>query len=258
MKRKLFVWIAVLCLLTVSLIPAGATPQRMVDDAGLLFQSEIMQLEQVLAEVSERYDMDIVVVTVDDLEGSSPMAFADDFYDYGGYGPDGILLLVSMEENEWCVSTAGYGIDVITKAGLEHLSKGFVPYLSEGDYVKAFTEFARLCDEFIAQAKTGDPFDTHNLPKEPFAFGSNLVIALVIGLVVALIATGVMKGKLKTVRKQAKADDYVMPGSMQLTNSRDLFLYTHLDRREKPKSSGGSSTHVSSSGTRHGGGGGKF
>ena len=67
-----------------------------------------------------------------------------------------------------------------------------------------------------------------------------------------------MKAKLKTVRQQAKADDYMTPGSLHLTYSRDLFLYTHLDRREKPKSDSGSSTHTSSSGTTHGGGGGKF
>ena len=48
--------------------------------------------------------------------------------------------------------------------------------------------------------------------------------------------------------------------SMQITQSRDLFLYKTLGRTEKPKSedrSGGSSTHSSSSGKTHGGGGGK-
>lgn len=78
---------------------------------------------------------------------------------------------------------------------------------------------------------------------------------------IALIVTGVMRGKLKSVRFQPKADDYLKEGSMQLTENRDLFLYSHLDRRAKPKdngSSGGSSTHVSSSGSTHGGGGGKF
>ena len=51
--------------------------------------------------------------------------------------------------------------------------------------------------------------------------------------------------------------------SMNLTNSRELFLYRDVHRTERPKESsssdsGGSSTHTSSSGTTHGGGGGSF
>lgn len=81
-----------------------------------------------------------------------------------------------------------------------------------------------------------------------------------IGLVVALIIIGRMKGKLKTVRRQAEAAEYVKTGSMKVTQSRDLFLYKHIDRHAKPKesTSGGSRTHTSSSGRTHGGGGGKF
>ena len=195
MKRKLFIWIAVLCLLATSILPVQAATSRLDDDAGLLSLSEEKEIAELLDEISQRHEMDIVVVvTADSLDGLSPMEYADDYYDYGGYGEDGILLLVSIADNDWYVSTAGYGITAITDAGLTYMSKRFVPYLSEGEYGKAFETFAQLCDEFITQAKTGDPYDTHNLPKDPFAAGVNLVIALVIGLVVALIATGIMKG----------------------------------------------------------------
>ncbi|WP_449077534.1 hypothetical protein [Ruminococcus sp.] len=49
-------------------------------------------------------------------------------------------------------------------------------------------------------------------------------------------------------------------GSLNVTESRDLFLYKTFTRTAKPKnnSSSGSSTHTSSSGSTHGGGGGKF
>ena len=69
-----------------------------------------------------------------------------------------------------------------------------------------------------------------------------------------------MKSKLKSVRFQAAAGSYVKANSLSVTESRDLYLYTHTDRRERPKNndSGGSSTHISSSGSSHGGGGGKF
>ncbi len=63
------------------------------------------------------------------------------------------------------------------------------------------------------------------------------------------------------MRMQYAANGYVKANSMDVTESRDLFLYTQVMRVEKPKetsSSDDSSTHTSSSGETHGGGGGKF
>ena len=258
MKRKLFALMLILCLLAGFTLTTYASPSHLVDGAGLLTGTDAANLESKLSQISNRHNVDLVIITVDSTDGKTPLDFADDYYEYNGYRADGILLLVSMEDSDWWVSTTGYGITAITDAGLAYISDRFVPCFSNGEFAEGFHTFADLCDEFITQAKTGDPYDSHNLPKDPFQFVTNLVIALIVGLLAAWIATGRMKGKLKTVHQQVKADDYIAPGSLQLTHSRDLFLYAHIDRREKPKSSSGSSTHTSSSGTTHGGGGGKF
>lgn len=258
MKRKLFALMLILCLAAGLGLTTYAASSHLVDGAGLLTDTEAASLEAKLCQISDRHDLDIVIVTAASTDGKSPMDFADDYYDYNGYRADGILLLVSMEDNDWWVSTTGHGITAITDAGLAYMADRFAPYFSDGDFAKGFDAFADLCDDFITQAKTGDPYDSHNLPKGPFRFVTNLLTALGVGLVAALIATGSMKAKLKTVRQQAKADHYIAPGSLQLTQSRDLFLYAHIDRREKPRSSSGPSTHSSSSGAAHGGGGGKF
>lgn len=257
--RKLTSIAIILCLLMALFLTAHATAPRLVDDAGLLTSTEAAQLEATLDEISTRQSLDIVIVTVNSTDGRSPEAFADDWFDYHDYGNDGILLLVSMEDRDWHISTTGYGITAVTDAGLEYMSEQFLPMLSDGEYADAFRTFAELCDEFTTQAKTGDPYDSHNLPKEPFDPLFTLIVSLVIGLVAALIITGPMKRELKSVRKQYRADAYVAPGSLRLTASRDLFLYSKVVRTERPKStSSGSSTHTSSSGRSHGGGGGKF
>jgi len=258
MKRKLLVLLTAFCVLIAGTLTAYAAPVRLIDEADLLSSEQESQIAEKLNGISRQYQLDVVILTVESLDGATAEAYADDYYDENGYGPDGILLLVSTEEGDWWVSTAGYGITAITDAGLEYMADRFVPQLSDGEYAQAFETFADLCDSFLAQAKTGDPYDSHNLPKEPFSVVANLLIALVIGLVAALIVTGSMKSKLNTVRKKSKADDYVVGGSMRLTASRDLFLYTKVEKRERPKESSGSSTHTSSSGNTHGGGGGKF
>ena len=86
----------------------------------------------------QRQQFDVAVVTADTLDGKTPMAYADDFYDYNGYGfgesKDGVLLLVSMEDRDWWITTTGYGITAITDAGREYMSERFLPAMSEDVY----------------------------------------------------------------------------------------------------------------------------
>lgn len=241
---------------------------RLVDMADLLSDSEEADLSYMLDEISERQQVDVVVVTVDSMEGESATVYSDDFYDYNGYGfgedRDGILLLVSMEERDWSITTRGYGITVVTDAGRDYISEAIVDDLGLEDYVSAFTNFATLCDDFITQANEGTPYDADNLPDEGgFGIIGSFVIAYGIAFIIALISTGIMKGQLNSVHSQSGADTYMKQDSMQLTKKNDMFLYTHVDRRKKPEKepqspSGGSTTHTSSSGATHGGGSGKF
>lgn len=263
-KRIITVLFAVfICMTAVMPVYAAGDLPRLVDDADLLTNSEESTLLSLLDDISERQQVDIVVVTVDSLDGKSAQDYADDFYDYNGYGfgseNDGILLLISMEDRDWYISTTGYGITVVTDAGLEYMYGTFSDDLSDGNYAEAFTTFAEQCDDFITQANTGKPYDSGNLPKAPFGVVKHIIIAVAIGFIVALIVTGIMKSKLKSVHSQPSATDYVKKDSMHITENREMFLYRHIDRKEKPKNNGsGSSTHTSSSGTTHGGGGGKF
>ena len=239
---------------------------RLVDKAELLTSSEESRVLALLNEISDRQRLDVVVVTADTLDGKTPRAYADDFYDENGYGfgtgSDGVLLLVSMEDRDWWLSTSGYGITVFTDAGMDYLSDQFLPALGEGSYEEAFTCFARLCDQFITQARTDAPYDIGALPKMPFQAGVNLGGSLLAGLFAAGIITLAMRCSMKSVRSQPAAAAYVKRGSMHVTESRDLFLYSHIDRKVRQKESsashGGSRTHTSSSGRTHGGRGGKF
>ncbi len=274
MKKKLYTVIFTLILLTLSTSFAFAKKDRprLVDKADLLSDSAKTELLGMLDEISERQRLDLVIVTKKSLNGKTPREAADDFYDKKGYGfgdgKDGILFLISMEERDWYISTSGFGITAVTDAGREYMAERFLYDLGEGEYAAAFTSFAQLCDDFIAQARTGEPYDVDHLPKEPFEPVLTLILALFISFVISLIVTGSMKGKLKSVHSRPEADSYVKNGSVKLTKVNDLFLYSHVERREKPKDqddsnrqtsqSGGSKTHVSSSGKTHGGGGGKF
>jgi len=283
MKKKLFgaalalLLLLTLCVTAAATIPAERQLPRLVDDADLLTDSEETALLSLLDDISTRQQCDVAVVTVDSLDGKSAGDYADDFYDYNGYGmgpgDDGLLLLVAMNDREWHITTYGLAITVFSDSRRERMADAFLGDLSAGYYYDAFTTFADDCDYYLT-AYYEDPYDTpvYSQPyyddsyygdtEESIDFVSSLLVSLVIGLVIGLISTGVMKSKLKSVRPQKTAANYVRHGSIKITDSREIFLYRNVSRRARPQntssSSGGSSVHRSSSGRSHGGGGGRF
>lgn len=270
-QKKITAALVALLLLTFFSVPAAAKDAgegfaeeyyRLMDMADLLSDSEEEMLLQAIDEVSERQKLEVVIITTDTLGGSDVVSYADDLYDYCqfGYGTnrDGVLLLISMEDRDWYISTCGYGITAFTDAGIQYIGEQMKDDLSAGNYAAAFQTYIEKCDEFITQARTDKPFDKSSLPRKPMS-AIWIPISLIAGIVLAVIMVGGMKAELKTVRFQPEAKNYIRDGSLNITQSRDLFLYRTVDRTEKSKDEdSGSSTHTSSSGTTHGGGGGKF
>ena len=244
-------------------IPAQRQLPLLVDEASLLSASEEKVLLEKLENISQKRKCDVAVVTVESLGNKSATAYADDFYDYNGYGygvnDDGILLLISMEKRDWAITTYGFAKTAFTKSGQEYMVEQFRPYLSDGDYSKAFLCFADLCDDFLEKAAAGNRYDTGNLPRTAFK-PIWVLMALGIGFLIAIIAVSMMKSKLKSVRRQPAASSYIRPDSFQVTQSQDIFLYRNVTRTARPKDTGSSSGggHISSSGRSHGGSSGKF
>lgn len=266
MKKSIIYLILTLSMIFTVILPVSASEYYpLFDEPDLLTDSEENELIAKLENICSQKQMEVVVAAFETIGDYTPMEYADDFYDYNGYGygenRDGLVLIIVMDTSDWWISTRGSAIDAFTDAGIDYIGEQIVPYLSGGDYYGAFSRFVDQCAVFIDQANTGDPYNTHNLPKAPFDKGMAAVIALVAGLLIAAIYTASLKGQLKSVQAQRAAGNYVKNGSMNVTNSRDFFLYRHVDRTEKSSSSdsrSGSGTHTSSSGATHGGGGGKF
>ena len=67
-------------------IPDRRLRERVVDEANLLSASEEKRLLDKVNEISERQNCDVVIVTVYDIGSKTPNEYADDFFDYNGYG----------------------------------------------------------------------------------------------------------------------------------------------------------------------------
>ena len=258
-----------------ALIPDERLGPRLVDKAELLTKEEQEKLLSQLDEISERQKCDVVIVTVASIEGKTATEYADDYFDYQGYGygekSDGILLLVGMKERVWAISTHGsLGISAFTDAGLDYIKEDVQFQLKLDNYAKAFRTFASLCDQFLTAAHKGKPYDVGNLPIK-HASPSILIFLFPIGILIMAWKSRSKKRSLKSVVKKTGAISYKVPNSLHLWVDEDRITGSHVTKRKRNEesrdrggssgsggSSGGSTTHTSSSGRTHGGTSGTF
>lgn len=227
-------------------------PLRVVDEADLLTDAEEAELLVQVNRISEEEQFDVVVVTLNSLNGEDIQYYAADYYDYNGYGMgenyDGAMFIMSMEEREWFILTTGYGIDVLEDYEIDSIGEKMVSYLSEGEYYDAFCLFAEEV-EFEVEYGVQKPTPS-------------ILISVAAGLILGLIPAFIMRGKLKSVKMQTSAGGYENKGGRKLTTKQDIFLYHTVNRVPKPtenrSSGGGSTTFKGSSGRSHGGRGGSF
>lgn len=250
MTRKFVsVILAVLLCVSLAVSASAATTEFLYDDADLLTAAEEQLLSEKLANYSSAYNTQFVVVTAKSIDRNIDQ-YLDYLYDSRGFGygqtREGVLLLVCMDIREYRILSNGYAGDAISPDDIDDICDVIVSDLSDGDYAEAFTKFADECAYYLNGYINGYPFAT----------GKNLAISLAIGIAVGLVVVLILRGQLKSVRKQNQADQYSKVGSLNLTAKSDLFLYRNVTRRkrESSSSSGGGSRGGGSRST----GGGKF
>ena len=270
MKKILTVFMT-LALLALICIPCFAQNDRLVvDEADILSDYEEQMLLEKLKEISDKINMDVVALTVYSLEGKNEMDYADDYFDYNGYGRgsdcDGVLLLIGMEDRVLWISTRGVAINAVTDYGIDVIKEEITSDFTNGDYYDGFVRYAELVRDFVNEYnENGQPYDTNNYygdyDNSENVF-SRIAISFIVAIVIAAIVTMMVKKSYKPVQFNRNASYYLDNGSLNITGSYEKFLYNHVTtvkiQSESSSSGGGSSTHVSSSGATHGGGGGHF
>lgn len=254
-------------------VPETRQKDRLLDNADLLTSEEEAEILSKLDTASQKHRSNIVILTVDEHSGSI-QDFADDYFDYNGFGADyddsGILFMLSMEDREWAFSTSGTAIDVFTDYGQDELIDVMLPYLSDGNYYDAFDRFISSTDKYYTAYANGSPIDVGNDPKTLSQVLSYIPLSLIIGLILALIPVLAMKSQLDTVHMKPNAAGYQSHQGINMMVHEDRFIRSHVSHTPRPQNdgsgysgsrgghSGGSSVHHSSSGHSHGGSHGHF
>ena len=244
---KKFTCVLIFCFFLASIsLSVSAVPNYVVDMAGLLDDSEIRILEETCSDLASQTGMDLVFLTTNTLNSHSAMDYADIFYENGSYGADGILFLVDMGSRQYHISTSGWVISALSDYELYELEDIVVPYLSDGLFFDGFYQFQNNLPRYL---------DSESHSESEFS----LLLSLLIGSAIACIAVLIMRFSMNSKRAQRNASNYEVNGSYHLNQHQDLFLYSNVSKRRKPKNDDSvSSSHRSSSGGRHGGHGGSF
>lgn len=282
MKQKIFSFLICLILVVSLSVTASAAANlpMVVDSANLLSAEEHTALEEKTQSVRSEYEMDIVILTVNSLDGKRAQDFADDYYDTNGYGYgeqySGILFLLAMDEREWYISTCGEAIYAVTDYGVQQLGETALWYLSDGEYYYAFEAYLDELSSYLEAYRQGSPMDGYADYSGDYSHGDqeaivyyeeeyspSFFLSLVIGIIAASVTVLIMRASMNTRQKQHSASGYLKAGSFHLKKQQDMFLYSNVNKVRKQQNStgssgGGSSVHHSSGGRRHGGGGGRF
>ncbi len=258
--KKLILIICLALSFVLSAADVCAASPAVIDNADVLTDTEENTLENTASKLRERgYDVVILTMT-GGYGGKSVRAYADDYFDYNGYGigskNTGVLFIVNLTERDLYVSTSGDAIRVLTDRGIDMLLDTVTPHFSDGQYFNGFKLLLSELDYYVTAYESGSPVGTANDTDYLGAAAVCLIIGAVISI---LIMLGIKRG-MNTARLSRDAVYAINRDSFRLSRQRDIYLYSRTRRipRNDSSSSGGSSTHRSSSGRSHGGGGRKF
>ena len=299
MKKRLFSLVLILLLLA-ALLPAAFAEQSaaeeteapvfpyVLDQAGLLSDSQRQTLEEKAASLSEQHQCSLYVVTVEDytqynynIVTATQGIF--NYYHLGwGDGQDGVILLLSMKERDFDLD--GHGSKGETICGYESrwlIEDEFLDNFRNNDWYGGFKDYLDVCDKQLTKLENGeditagadiitgpDGLDYHSY-NNPYASTERsilprLLVVIFVPLVVALIVCMSLKGQMKTAREATGADEYLVPQSMKLNVQEDRFTHrtrtqtlieTDSNHRSGGGGGGGSSFH---SGGGFSGSSGKF
>lgn len=264
--KKLYILIFSIVVVFNSLISVKANSLKVIDEANVLNEAQIENINQKINEYINKTGFDIVVYFTEyndyfnqySTDDEAITNLADDTYDFNDYGigedRNGLIMVVDVGYRKYTITTCGEEcIDTYTGYSLDNMYGNIGYYLSNDDWANASLEF-------ISQAKYVYENRIIVPQEEESPYKKALLPSAIGALLISIIVFFILRGQLKHMKISTEASGYMNQQNINLLRSGDIFLYTDVKRhriqRDNPNiSHGGSSTHISSSGTSHGGGG---
>lgn len=142
--------------------PRPSFQTSVYDEAQLLNSSEKHNLEQKLVSYADTTSTQVVVVTINSLEGEEIGTYAAEWANDWGIGQhkkdNGVMVLVSKDDHEVWITT-GYGIESdLTDAQSSMIYRNIIiPEFQKGDFYKGLDDATTAIMKILAGQFEGDP-----------------------------------------------------------------------------------------------------
>ena len=263
---------------------------RVFDQAGLFSETEIIQLEEKIAQCRKSTKMDVVIVSAYADGERSAEEYADDYYDYGGFGvgkkASGVLLLYYMDGpgqpgGECYISTTGTMINMLTDERIESILDDVYGDLGNRDFAGAAEHFLEDVKAYVKEGVESGQYTYDRDTGEIVRYHSIRLYEVAIAVVIAGILAGsvcldvkkryAMKQSSREVSNSLQA--YRADCAFHFSVAGDKMVNKYVRSVPIPRntssgsggrghsgssSAGRSTIHTSSSGSSHGGGGRRF
>lgn len=266
--KRLRLIAAALCLLAANVIPVvaseGTDLPKVIDDAGILSDYDETRLSSQIDEMTQQYQIDIVLMTENQRQEGTAQAEADMQYVNRGYGigegKDGILFLLDMGSREWAICTNGAAMTMFSDYDLsalgDHAASG---YFSSDQYYQGFQSYLKELDKTLernlnpqkeenelgkapapsiadgqseADGKTEEKAEeTDAKPKEPKGPEDYIIPALVCGLILTILYMASLKSGMKTANMQKDAQGYQRGDAATQIRKREIFLTSSITKK---------------------------
>ena len=221
-----------------------------IDDAGILSTSEEQSLSELCKKASDKCQVDIIVITMNQNLDYSPMdtylrSILEKQYGYNGTGSncDAVVYGIDMTSRADRIVTSGRARSDISQSKLDSIRESAENRLSDGDYYKG-------CKKYIQGIER--QLNTSIVSKMTYYMPVKLGISAVIAIVAVLAMMSSAKAKMTV-----SSTEYTKNHNYDVADRRDIFINTTVTTRHIQTSSG-SSSGGGSSGGNSGSSGGHF
>lgn len=278
MVKKLLVLLA-----AVLLVPVIALADTQVMDRANLFSvTEINAMEAIINRIEAQHQVDIAVLTTYDVPDDYSESnwrireYADDFYDYGGFGmgPDfsGMLLLLDMNNRVIWLSGSGVIREYINDTREEDILDRAYTHLTLNDYSQGMTAALERVEYYMNKGRAEGTFLYDEVTGQRLSglhnalTGTEMLVACAASAAVAFIVYMIIHGSYN-LKGSTYSYDIGQNAAVTLTKDDESYLRQYVTRAPRSASnhgsgsgrrSGGSGVHRSSSGRSHSGGGRRF
>lgn len=231
-KRTFSVFFTLFLLLAFGTVASAEVDQRIYDEAGLLSESEISNLEAYAAEKSRERGVDFLLLTTNSTDGLDIMTFQGNFFD--GFADasgqeNAVLLTIDMGNRDYFAAGFGTAKRSLDNQRIDLLLDEISPYMAAGQYGGAFREAISTADRYMDYRPGVNP--------------ESIFLKTWFQAAVSLLLGGIIVGTMlynSSGRNTTTPATYIDRDNTSVTRHSDRFRNKTVTRRKIPKNNNNS------------------